>query len=162
MSKSAKRRTSVKQNKHSRKNTGRGQKTLPSLRSARRSASDSPMRNRSISRIRMLAKSMKSTRKNVQINTPENNIYEFSLDSSEKEFKKASPIKGIRKCNNPIDEDDFPCKMKRTIFRTKTEYNNFKKLKKQRNESTDYKSRSQHYDDIESLLTEQGYRFVRK
>ncbi len=160
MSKSTKKRT----NKHSRKNTGRGQKTLPPLRHTKRTASASPIRSRSRtkSRIRTLAQSIKSTRKNVQINTPENEIYEYSLGSSEKEFKKATPIKGIKKCNNPVDEDDFPCKMKRTIFRTKTEYNNYKKLKKQRNESTEHKSRSQHYDDIESLLIEQGYDLVRK
>ena len=106
--------------------------------------------------------SSRITRKRVQINTPENEVLEYTLGSSELEWKKLSPIRGIPKCKHPKDEYDFPCKMKRTIFKNKKSYDKYMKLKSQRNESTGYKSRSEHYDDVESALMTEGYTLLRK
>ena len=168
---------SKKTKKHTRKNLARG--PLSSQRRSLRgkSSTRSEVRSHSRSRLRTMTQSVRSprsstsarsvksprtTRRRVQINTPENQILEYTLGSSELEWKKKSPIRGIPTCRNPTEEDDFPCKMKRTIFKNKKDYDKFKKLKSQRNESTGYKSRSEHYDDIETLLMTEGYNLLRK
>jgi hypothetical protein len=128
-----------------------------------------PIRNTSIGSkklgkhsIRELRQSAQSTRKRVKINTPKNQIYEFSLGSSEKEWKQNSPIRGIPKCNNPQYPEDFPCKKKRTVFKNKKQYDKYLDLLEARNESTGYKSRSEHYDDIETMLMYNGSDLLRK
>lgn len=145
--------------KKTRKNTGRGYSLGP-LRSTNRSASTRNIR--SIRTLRRESQNAQSTRRHVNINTPENIIKEYSLGSSEKNQKRATPIRGVPKCNNPTDDDDFPCKMKKTIFKNKKDYNKYKKLKHERNVSTDYKSRGEHYDEVQSLLSSQGYELIRK
>ncbi len=95
--------------------------------------------------------------KEVRINTPENELFEFYLASSEKEWKQADKIKGIQKCvKHPKYRSDFPCKLKRTIFNNKKEYEDYEDMKDMRNESTGYKNRTSHYDDIDSILMLQG------
>lgn len=54
----------------------------------------------------------------------------------------------VRKCDYTELESDFPCKYENTVFNTLEEYNEYKKIKKERSASTGYKSRSQHYVDI--------------
>jgi hypothetical protein len=95
--------------------------------------------------------------KEVRINTPENEIFEFYLASSEKDWKQADKIKGVQKCvKHPKYRSDFPCKLKRTIFNNKKEYEDYEDMKDMRNESTGYKPRTSHYDDIDSMLMLQG------
>jgi hypothetical protein len=164
MSRKTKKRSSAKKNKRkSRKNIGRGYSLAP-LKSTNRTPSST--RIRSITQLRRQLSNGRSvsntTRKRVQINTPENIVQEYSLGSSEKRYKKNRRITGITKCVNPTNEDDFPCKLKNTVFRTKKDYDKFKIMKRERNESTGYKSRSEHYDDIESILTSQGSELLRK
>lgn len=150
-----------RKNRKSRKNTGRGRNvSLPPLRNTTRTASSRNIR--SIRQLKEVSQSARSTRKNVRINTPENIIQEYSLGSSEKDYKRASPIRGIPTCKNPKRASDFPCKKKRTVFRTKKQYEAYKDLLESRNESTGYKSRSEHYDDIESMLMYQGSDLLRK
>jgi hypothetical protein len=152
-------KTLVKQNKRkSRKNLARGFSLAP-LRSTKRSASSRPIRSLEL---RPLRPPSNSTRRRVQINTPENVIQEYSLGSSEKEFKRATPLRGIPQCKNPKYPHDFPCKKKRTIFKNKKAYDKYRELAISRNVSTDYKSRSEHYDDVELMLTNQGYDLLRK
>jgi hypothetical protein len=168
---------SKKTKMQSKKNVARGQgsRRLNPLRMP--TTASSVLRSSSKSRLRTIGQSVRSprsarttrttrsprsTRRRVQMNTPENQILEYTLDSTELEFKKKSPIKGIPTCRNPTEEEDFPCKMKRTIFKNKKDYDKFKKLKSQRNESTGYKSRTEHYDDIESVLMSEGYTLLRK
>ena len=160
----------------SRKNVARGQgsRRLNPLRTpttARSVLSSSNSRLRTIgksvrspktARTTRSPRSARTSRRRVQINTPENQILEYTLGSSELEWKKKSPIRGIPICKNPREEEDFPCKMKRTIFKNKKDYDKFKKLKSERNTSTGYKSRSEHYDDIETLLMGEGYTLLRK
>ena len=119
----------------------------------------SATKSRGMSHLRVLGQ---STRKRVKINTPENEIYEFSLGSSEKDWKKISPIRGIPNCKHPIYPEDFPCKKKITVFKNKKEYDRYLDMLESRNESTGYKSRSDHYDDIESILMYKGSDLVRK
>lgn len=132
---------------HSKRTSLRGNTSVKKDSSVKRS-------RRSVSSLR---KSSKRRSKHVQINTPENQVQEYSLHSSEKEWKQNTPIKGIPKC----DKNDlvFPCKKKRTIFKTKKEYNNYKKLISSRKTE---KSRSEHYDDISTLLESLGFDFSRK
>jgi hypothetical protein len=95
--------------------------------------------------------------KEVRINTPENELFEYYLASSEKDWKQADKIKGIQKCvKHPKNRSDFPCKMKRTIFNNKKEYEDYEDMKDMRNESTGYKTRMSHYDDIDTILMLKG------
>jgi hypothetical protein len=102
------------------------------------------------------------TQKRVQINTPENELYEYSLGTSEREWKKNKRIKGIPKCRNPPFRSEFPCKLKQTIFSNLRDYEQYLQLKEDKNYSTGYKSKQQHYDDIESMLMWKGSDFLRK
>lgn len=159
---------SKRSKKYTRKNVARGQgsRRLNPLRvptTARsKDSAHSSSRVRTTAQISRSVRSPRSVRRRVRINTPENEILEFTLGSSELEWKKKSPIRGIPICKNPTEEDDFPCKMKRTIFKNKKDYDKYKKLKMERNESTGYKSKSEHYDDIETLLMTEGYNLLRK
>jgi hypothetical protein len=155
MSRTTKKRTNKRKTK---KNLARGFSLAP-LRSTKRSASSRPIRELEL---RPLRPPSNSTRRRVQINTPENVIREYSLDSSEKEFKRATPLRGIPQCKNPKYPHDFPCKKKRTIFKNKKAYDKYRELAISRNVSTDYKSRSEHYDDVELMLTNQGSDLLRK
>lgn len=98
--------------------------------------------------------------KRVQINTHENELYEYSLGTSERDYKKASPsLKYYPKCNKNIV---FPCRIKRTIFNSKKDIEKYLELKRTMNETTGYKSKEQHYDDIESMLMWKGSELLRK
>lgn len=125
-----------------------------------RQRATSPVQTRS--NLRTPGQSARSTRRRVQINTPENQVLMYSLGSSELEWKQASPMRGIPNCRNPREESDFPCKMKHTVFRNKSDFDRYKRLKRERNESTGYKSREQHYDEISSMLTSEGSNLLRK
>jgi len=117
-----------------------------SIKSNSKSIRSQPSRNISI----------KSTRR-VKINTPENEILEYTLGTSEKEWKQKTPVnRDIPKCKINEGANNFPCKYKRTIFKSKKEYNDWKNLKYERNISTGYKSKTQHYDDIDSELLLEG------
>ncbi len=95
--------------------------------------------------------------KEVRINTPENEIYEYYLASSEKDWKLAEKVKGIQKCvKHPHKRSDFPCKMKRTVFNNKKEFEDYEMMKDMRNESTNFKTKREHYDDIDTILQLQG------
>jgi len=95
--------------------------------------------------------------KEVRINTPENEIYEYYLASSEKDWKLPEKVRGIQKCGkHPHKRDDFPCKMKRTIFNSKKEYEDYEMMKDMRNESTNFKSKREHYDNIDTVLQLRG------
>jgi len=95
-------------------------------------------------------------KKEVRIVTPENEIYEYYLSPREEKMKKKDKIEGIKKCiPRPHKEEDFPCKMKRTVFLNKEDFEDFNEMKYLKNSSTGFKSRSQHYDDIDEMLDQQ-------
>jgi len=95
-------------------------------------------------------------KKEVRIVTPENEIYEYYLSPREEKMKKIDKIKGIKKCiPRPHKEEDFPCKMKRTVFLNKEDFEDYNEMKYLRNSSTGFKSRSEHYDDIDEMLDQQ-------
>lgn len=82
----------------------------------------------------------------IRINLKKNSI---------KEFEKDSPIKEDNNLHNYpdcYDIDSYPCKYEDTIFNTNEEYNEYIKMKKDRNISTGFKSRSKHYDDTVKYL----------
>jgi len=107
-------------------------------------------------------KNKNTTRKRVKINTPENELYEFTLGTSELEWKREKPFKDVKKCKaNPYLKADFPCKRKRTIFNSKKEYDDYEDLKYEKNKQTGYKRKSEHYDDIETLLMLRGSDLIR-
>lgn len=139
-----------------------------SPRSSRPSSSPSsssrrlvPLRSSSRNNGRRAA-SVRRRPKKVQINTSENEIMEYTLGSSEREWKQATPIKGVPKCKSRPSVYDFPCKKKRTVFNNLRDYEGYLVSKESRNESTGYKSKSQHYDDIEAMLMWQGSDLRRK
>ena len=132
----------------------RSMSNVPKLRSQ-----DEGQINRSRSRSR--SRSSKP-QKEFRIITPENEIYEYYLASSEKEWKQNDKIKGVQKCiKNPHKKSDFPCKMKNTIFNTKKEYDDYEFMRETRNESTNFKTRKTHYDDIDIDLIFQGSELYR-
>jgi len=95
--------------------------------------------------------------KEVRINTPENQIYEYYLASSEENWKHAEKDKSIPICKKkPHKRHHFPCRRKNTVFNSKKEYEDYEFMKDIRNESTNFKSRKTHYDDIDSMLMLQG------
>ena len=101
-------------------------------------------------------------KKRVQINTPENQILEYTLGSSELEWKKHISNEDIETCKkHPTDSDDFPCKYKNTVFKNKKAYDAYKAIKDERNTSVGYKSKTKHYDDIETMLRSQGSNLLR-
>jgi hypothetical protein len=100
--------------------------------------------------------------KEFRIVTPENEIYEYYLASSEKEWKQKDKFKGIKKCDkHPDKKSDFPCKMKNTIFNNKKEYDDYEFMRDIRNESTNFKTRKTHYNDIDTVLMLQGSELYR-
>lgn len=95
-------------------------------------------------------------KKEVRIVTPENEIYEYYLSPREEKMKKKDKINGIKKCiPRPHKEEDFPCKIKRTVFLNKEDFEDYNEMKYLKNSSTGFKSRSQHYDDIDEMLDQQ-------
>ena len=95
--------------------------------------------------------------KEVRINTPENEIYEYYLASSEKDWKLPQKDKSIPICKKkPHKKSHFPCRRKNTVFNSKKDYEEYEFMKDMRNESTNFKSRKTHYDDIDSMLMLQG------
>lgn len=164
-----------KHRKKTRKNLGKGQVQTrlrsSSSRSARVFRSLNPISQRETiftfstprkTFSRSPSKSMRKTRKQVVINTPENRIIEFILESPEFEMGNSNSIKRLSTCKNPTKETDFPCKIKKTIFRNKDEYDEYLKLKRERNSVTSYKSRRRHYSDIESILRNEGINLIRR
>ena len=120
--------------------------------------------NSVVSRLRSQTQRSRSSKpqKEFRIVTPENEIYEYYLASSEKEWKQKDKIKGIQKCDkNPHKKNDFPCKMKNTIFNNKKEYDDYEFMRDIRNESTNFKTRKTHYDDIDIDLIFQGSELYR-
>jgi len=95
--------------------------------------------------------------KTVKINTPDNDIKEYELGSSERNWKKSQKIiPGIPKCTKKLTP--IPCKLKRTVFTTKQDYKDYLSLKQKSNNT----SKSHHYDTIESLLSSQNSVLKRK
>ena len=95
--------------------------------------------------------------KEVRINTPENEIYEYYLASSEEDWKRPQKDKSIPICKKkPHKKSHFPCRRKNTVFNSKKDYEEYEFMKDMRNESTNFKSRKTHYDDIDSMLMLQG------
>ena len=120
--------------------------------------------NSVVSRLRSRVQSQRSSKpqKEFRIVTPENEIYEYYIASSEKEWKQNDKIKGIQKCiKNLHKKSDFPCKMKNTIFNNKKEYDDYEYMRDTRNESTNFKTRKGHYDDIDTVLMFQGSELYR-
>jgi len=157
--KTYKRRTRTRTNKHNKKNIARGPKQFFSKTSLGKKIRLPPIRQSQ--KLRQSSK-RKNSSKHVQINTPENELYEYSLNSSERQWKKLTPVRGIPRCRNPESYEDFPCKLKRTVFNNLREYNKYLDLKEDRNYSTGYKSKTEHYNNIESMLMWKGTDLSRK
>ena len=96
-------------------------------------------------------------KKKVKINTPDNDIKEYELGSSERNWKKPKQIiSEIPKCKK--ERSPIPCKLKRTVFTTMQDYKEYLRLKQNSNN----KSKSHHYNTIESLLSSQNSVLNRK
>ena len=145
-----------------RRNVAKG-RTLSLREKMSRSRSTGPrLRSQTQSQINRSRSRSSKPQKEFRIVTPENEIYEYYLASSEKEWKQNDKIKGIQKCiKNPHKKSDFPCKMKNTIFNTKKEYDDYEFMRETRNESTNFKTRKTHYDDIDIDLIFQGSELYR-
>ena len=145
-----------------RRNVAKG-RTLSLREKMSRSRSTGPrLRSQTQSQINRSRSRSSKPQKEFRIVTPENEIYEYYLASSEKEWKQNDKIKGIQKCiKNPHKKSDFPCKMKNTIFNTKKEYDDYEYMRDIRNESTNFKTRKTHYDDIDIDLIFQGSELYR-
>jgi len=90
--------------------------------------------------------------KSVRMNSPQNTLIEYSLGLSEVYSKMRSPIPSeIPKCSIQ-NKENFPCKIRHTIFDNIEEYEEYLRLKKNRNLSTRGRSRREHYDNINSML----------
>lgn len=147
-----------------RRNVAKGRTlSLREKMSRSRSMSKVPkLRSQDQSQINRSRSRSSKPQKEFRIVTPENEIYEYYLASSEKEWKQTDKIKGIQKCiKHPHKRIDFPCKMKNTIFNSKKEYDDYEFMRDIRNESTNFKTRKTHYDDIDIDLIFQGSELYR-
>lgn len=97
--------------------------------------------------------------KKVKINTPENMIKEYTLNTSEIKYKADKIRNKIPKCGN--NNNIFPCKKHNTIFYIQDEFDEYIQLKNIRNQITQNKSRKQHYNDISNVLNSQGSQLLR-
>ncbi len=77
-----------------------------------------------------------------------NTIKNFLPDSPESDNSMSSPSSYVKECDYTELESDFPCKYQDTVFNTLDEYNEYANIKKERNVSTGYKSRKEHYREI--------------
>lgn len=148
--------------KNKKRNVAKG-RTLSLREKMSRSKSTGPrLRSQTQSQINRSRSRSSKPQKEFRIVTPENEIYEYYLASSEKEWKQNDKIKGIQKCiKNLHKKSDFPCKMKNTIFNNKKEYDDYEFMRDIRNESTNFKTRKTHYDDIDTVLMFQGSELYR-
>jgi hypothetical protein len=63
--------------------------------------------------------------------------------------QRPSPLHPYKPCfSDSNSERDFPCRYKNTVFNSLEDYRNYVKLKEDRNISTKYKDRKDHYRDI--------------
>jgi hypothetical protein len=94
------------------------------------------------------------SKKRVKINSGNNEIKEYVLDSLEKYEKKIPIRRGIRSCKKrPLI---FPCRKKLTVFRNSAEYENYENLKETSNSLTNFRTKTDHYRDISRKLSSEG------
>jgi hypothetical protein len=95
-------------------------------------------------------------KKKVKFNSPQNKTHKYSVTSEEKKSKLVDKNKSIKKCKTvPQDKSDFPCRFRNTIFNDENEYNEYIELLKERNRMTNYKSRAEHYNNIDVMLRQE-------
>lgn len=75
-----------------------------------------------------------------------NKIREYELSEEEKKIKKQNNGIDLPNCYDVADT--YPCKYEDTVFNTKEEKDEYYKLKKDRNVSTDYRTKKEHYNNI--------------
>jgi hypothetical protein len=93
-------------------------------------------------------------KKKVKFNSPQNKTHKYSVTSEEKKSKIVD--KNIKKCKTvPQDKSDFPCRFRNTIFNDENDYNEYIELLKERNKTTNYKSKAEHYNNIDAMLKQQ-------
>jgi len=126
----------------------------------RRPSQGKPQSLRSKMRSRMRETLITGRTRRIRFDSPKNEVREYTLDSSEKEYKQKSPTMKRRMKHMADCPEEFPCKYKRTIFETEKEWKKYEKLKEKRNESTGHKSRSRHYSDISDYLESIGEVFT--
>ena len=105
-------------------------------------------------RTKSILRDPSNKQKQVKLNTPENIVKEYTLWTSEREYKLNNPQIIIPTC--ALKNPRFPCKKNQTVFNNEQEYNEYLDLRKIKNASTGYKSRRKHYDEINSTLNSQG------
>lgn len=94
------------------------------------------------------------TNKSVRINSNDNEIIEFDIDSYEKSQKRFPRNTNIKPCKKRTLK--FPCRKKNTIFIDREEYDRYLELKRNKNYSTGNLSLSDHYNKIRKELETQG------
>ncbi len=93
-------------------------------------------------------------KKKVKFNSPQNKTHKYSVTSEEKKSKIVD--KNIKKCKTvPQDKSDFPCRFRNTIFNDENDYNEYIELLKERNKTTNYKSKAEHYKNNDAMLKQQ-------
>jgi hypothetical protein len=88
----------------------------------------------------------------IRLHLQKNKTKSYSLDSEEKSHKRYSSP------DLPICDDNniYPCKYQNTVFYNSDEYEEYMELKKKRNVSTGYKSRTSHYSEMNEYLKKTG------
>ncbi len=82
----------------------------------------------------------RKVKKSVRINSPQNQIREYSLGSDEKTWKKGSPSKRGPTCGSGV----FPCVYRGVVFENSDEWNDHIENSRTKNASTGFKSKRSH------------------
>jgi len=94
------------------------------------------------------------SRKNVRINSNDNEIFEIDIDSYEKSQKRFPREISIPTCKKRTLK--FPCRKKNTVFIDRKDYDRYLELKSHKNNSIGSLSKSDHYYKIRRELESQG------
>jgi len=104
------------------------------------------------SSIRRKSKSNSPTRR-VRFNSPANTTRKYSLNSSERKEKRDSPKGRLRPCG---ENGPFPCTYSGARFDNIQELNEFFRMRREKNASTNYRNVSAYRLAITSQLHKQG------
>ncbi len=123
-----------------------GSKTRKSSSASKKSSSAS--KRRSI----LKRSATRKASKRVRINSPQNQIREYSLGSDEKTWKKGSPSKRGPACGSGI----FPCVYRGAVFENSADWNDHIENSRTRNASTGFRPIRSHRLITMSALSKKG------
>ena len=136
-------------------NNKRPYHSLPNLS---RKTKNNSRRVKSATELNIQTPVKKTLKKKLRIYSPLNKTRRYILDTPEKNYKKTTPVIGMNRCVFSPGKLKFPCVYQKTVFENYAELESYLKMKKERNESTGYKTKREHYAETAKSLKSLGMR----